>query len=86
MSLKDDIRCRMVERLEKLPHECEYEALIDEHGTQFAFPQSMLEMMMPLISGLFIRVAFKAGRKYPKECKATRMDIEKQIVRILKEW
>lgn len=77
---------RIAERLEKLPHECEYEALIYRHGTHFAFPQSMLEMMMPLISGLFIGVAFKAGRKYPKECKATRMDIEKQIVRILKEW
>ncbi|MBQ9141488.1 MAG: acyl-CoA thioester hydrolase [Lachnospiraceae bacterium] len=77
---------RMVERLETLPHECEYEAFTYEHGTHFAFPQSMLTMMMPVISGLFVGAAFKAARKYPKECKATRMDVDKNITRVLAEW
>ena len=77
---------RMMDRLKQLPHECDCKALIYEHGTHFAFPQSMLKMMMPVISGLFIGIAFKAGRKYGKECKATRIDIEKQLGEILKEW
>lgn len=77
---------RMVERLETLPHECEYEAFTYEHGTHFAFPQSMLTMMLPVISGLFVGVAFKAARKYSKECKATRVDVDKNVTRILAEW
>ncbi len=77
---------RMTARLEALPHDCEYEAFTYEHGTHFAFPQSMLTMMMPVISGLFVGMAFKAARKYPKECKATRMDVDHNITRILAEW
>ena len=77
---------RMVNRLESLPHECEYEAFTYEHGTHFAFPQSMIKMMLPVGSGLLVSAAFKAGRKYPKECKATRIDIDKNMTRILAEW
>lgn len=77
---------RMMERLEMLPHDSQYEALIYEHGTHFAFPQSMLEMMLPVISGLLVRAAFKAGRKYPKECKETRMDIDQRLMGVMKEW
>lgn len=77
---------RMMDRLKQLPHECDYKALIYEHGTHFAFPQSMLKMMMPVISGLFIGIAFKAGRKYPKECKETRLDIDEKIAAVIAEW
>lgn len=77
---------RMMARLENTPHECEYEALLYEHGTHFAFPQSMLKMMLPIGSGLLIRFAFKAGKQYPKECKATRIDIDKKLIKVMKEW
>lgn len=77
---------RMAERLERLPHECEYEAYTYKHGTHFVFPQSMLTMMLPVISGLLVRVAFKAGRKYPKECKATRIDVDKKLTKVITEW
>ena len=77
---------RMMARLENMPHECEYEALLYEHGTHFAFPQSMLKMMLPIGSGLLIRFAFKAGKQYPKECKATRIDIDKKLIKVMKEW
>lgn len=77
---------RMIKRLEEKPHECECEALTYEHGTHFAFPQSLLQMMMPIISGLFIGIAFKAGRTYAKECKEARLDIDKNLARVLAEW
>ena len=77
---------RMMNRLETLPHECEYEAFTYEHGTHFAFPQSMLQKMLPVVSVFFVGVVFKAGRKYPKECKATRIDVDKNMTRILAEW
>ena len=77
---------RMQERLSSLPHECEYQALIYEHGTHFVFPQRMLEMMLPLVSGLLVRFAFKAGKKYPKECKATRIDIDRKLSDVISRW
>ena len=45
---------------------CEVETLIYEHGTRFVFPQSMLTAMLPIGSGLLIRLMFKAGRQYLK--------------------
>lgn len=77
---------RMVERLENHPHECEYEALTYEHGTHFAFPQKMLEYMLPVGSGLLIRFAFKAGKQYSKECKNTRIDIDKRLGAVMSQW
>ena len=77
---------RMIGRLEHTPHECEYDALLYEHGTHFVFPQSMLDIMMPLIGGLFVGLAFKAGRKYPTECKRTRLDIDKKLSESILNW
>lgn len=76
---------RMTERLNSLPHESEYEALLYEHGTHFVFPQSMLKLMLPVGSGLMVK-AFKAGRRYPKECKATRIDIDEKLSKVIAEW
>lgn len=77
---------RMEQRLREWPHECEYESLLYEHGTHFAFPQSMLDIMMPVIGNLFVGLAFKAGRKYPKECKQARLDIDRNLTAAIKQW
>lgn len=77
---------RMERRLEEKPHECEYESLLYEHGTHFAFPQSMLDIMMPVIGSLFVGLAFKAGRQHPKECKATRGDIDCKLIDTIQNW
>lgn len=77
---------RMMKRLEEKPHDCEVEALIYEHGTHFVFPQSMLTTMLPIGSGLLIRLMFKAGREYPKECRETRTDIDEKLSKIIKKW
>lgn len=77
---------RMEKRLDALPHECEAETLLYEHGTHFVFPQSMLETMLPVGSGLLIRLMFKAGREYPKECRQTRLDIDEKLSHSILVW
>ena len=77
---------RMMKRLDTLPHDCTAEALLYEHGTHFVFPQSMLTTMLPVGSGLLVRLMFKAGRQYPKECKQTRLDIDEKLARFITEW
>lgn len=56
------------------------------HGTHFVFPEGMLKIMLPVGSGLFVKLAFQAAKKYSKECSQTRKDIEKRMNRTLAEW
>ena len=77
---------RMAERLKALPHDCTFESWIYEHGTHFAFPESMLKMMLPVGSGLLISFMFKAGKEHPKECRETRIDIDRRLKTALAEW
>lgn len=77
---------RMTQRLEERPRECSYEALLYAHGTHFVFPQGMMKKMMPVGVSLLVGLLFKAGRQHPKECKDTRVDIDRKIARILREW
>ena len=77
---------RMEQRLEEKLHECEYESLLYEHCTHFTFPQSMLDMMMPLIGSLFVGIAFRAGRQFLKECKQTRLDVDKKLSDAIRSW
>ena len=77
---------RMEERLSRLPHDCAWEALLYQHGTHFVFPDSMLRSMLPLGSGLLVRLMFRAGREHPKECKATRIDIDRRLQAALQAW
>ena len=77
---------RMQERLSLLPHECTAEAWLYEHGTHFAFPESMLKMMLPVGSSLLVGLMFKAGRQHRRECRETRIDIDRRLTALLKEW
>lgn len=77
---------RMDERLKSMPHESEYELALYPHGTHFVFPEGMLRMMLPVGSGLLARCAFRAAKLHPKECRATRMDIDNRVTRILQDW
>jgi len=76
---------RAMDRLNSRPHSSKAEAFTYEHGCHLLFPQSMLKTILPIGGGLFTR-AFAAGRKYPKECKNSRIDLDKRIVRTLNEW
>lgn len=77
---------RMEERLRRLPHDSTFESWLYTHGTHFAFPESMLKMMLPAGSGLFVSFMFKAGREHPKECRQTRIDIDRRLKKALSEW
>ncbi len=76
---------RMESRLEEKEHSCQAECFIYKHGTHFVFPEGMVKTMLPFIGDLLTMV-FAAGRKYPRECRETRVDIEKQVVRIVRDW
>lgn len=77
---------RMEERLSTLPHDCHFEAWLYEHGTHFAFPESMLKMMLPVGSGLLVSLMFRAGKEYPEECRQTRVDIDERLKAVLAAW
>ena len=67
-------------------HVREVEALTYQHGTHFVFLESMIKTMLPIGSGLFVKLALHAAREYPKECKTTREDIDRRISKVLEEW
>ena len=77
---------RMERRFAERPHSCDVEAAVYEHATHFAFPQSMLETMLPIGADPFVKRAFRAAKQYPKECRAAREDIERRIVAAIAEW
>lgn len=68
------------------PHTCRVESVIYEHATHFVFPESMLKTMLPIGSGIFMKLAFQAARKYPKECQSARMDIDQRVRNAVAEW
>lgn len=92
MKMKDDalweagkyIR-RMEKRLAQREHECSVESYIYEHATHFVFPEGMVKSMLPVGGDLITRF-FAAGRKYPKECKEARIDIDKRVTRAINDW
>ena len=77
---------RMEQRLSRLPHDSVVESWLYEHGTHFAFPESMLKMILPVGSGLLVSLMFRAGKEHPKACKETRMDIDRRLKKALAEW
>ena len=77
---------RMEKRLAEQPHTCAVEAVIYEHGTHFVFPDGMLRTMLPVGSALFVKLAFTAAKKYPKECKTARIDIDRRMTHVICVW
>ena len=77
---------RMEQRMKEYPHTCRLESVIYEHATHFVFPESMLKTMLPIGSGIFMKLAFQAARKYPKECRRARLDIDQRVRNAVAEW
>lgn len=42
--------------------------------------------MLPIGSGIFMKLAFQAARKYPKECQTARLDIDQRVKNAILEW
>ena len=90
---EDDVlwdTCKYIRRIEQrlceTPHECVFEAWLYKHGTHFAFPESMLKIMLPVGSSLLVSVMFRAGKEHPEECRETRLDIDRRLQKALREW
>ena len=77
---------RMKQRMKERSHTCRLEFVIYEHGTHFVFPESMLKTMLPVGSGLFVKLAFQTARKYPQECRSARFDIDHRVRNVVAEW
>ena len=77
---------RMEERLKRLPHDSTVECWLYEHGTHFAFPESMLKKMLPVGSALLVSLMFKAGKEHKKECRETRIDIDRRMKKAIAQW
>ena len=76
---------RMEKRLAEREHTCEVESYIYEHATHFVFPEGMVKTILPVGGDLLTRV-FAAGRKFPKECKAARIDIDRRVTQAVNAW
>ena len=57
----------------------------NKDGMHFVFPESLLNIMLPGLGNL-MPLIFSAGRKYPRECKAVRVDIDNKLNEIIREW
>ena len=77
---------RMKQRIKERPHTCRLESVIYKYGTHFVFPESMLKTMLPIGSGIFMKLAFQSAKKYPKECSRARMDIDRRVRNAVAEW
>ncbi|MDO5546195.1 MAG: acyl-CoA thioester hydrolase/BAAT C-terminal domain-containing protein [Eubacteriales bacterium] len=77
---------RMERRLAEHPHSCTVEAAVYQHGTHFVFPEGMIKTMLPVGSGLFVKLAFSAARQYPGECRETRLDIDRRLTEAIASW
>jgi hypothetical protein len=45
----------------------------------FVYPETMLQMMVPVLGDIFVKMAFVSARRHPKECKRTHMDIDRKL-------
>lgn len=77
---------RMEKRLADKAHDCEVEAVVYKHGTHFVFPEGLIKTMLPVGSSLFVTLAFKNSKKHSKECKNTRIDIDRRITKAINDW
>ena len=57
----------------------------NKDGMHFVFPESLLNIMLPGLGNL-MPLIFSAGRKYPRACKAVRVDIDNKLSGIIREW
>lgn len=77
---------RMETRLAGREHECSVEVAVYAHGTHFVFPEGMMKTMLPIGSGLFVKLAFRAAKQFPAECRSARIDIDRRITNAVGEW
>lgn len=63
-----------------------YMPFVYEHGTHFVLPESLLRMALPVGLKFVLPFIFRAAKEYPDACEATRIDIDRKLSAVLKEW
>ena len=51
-----------------------------------AVVEHYIESAEPVGSKLLVSLMFKAGKQYPKECRQTRIDIDRRLKAALEAW
>lgn len=77
---------RAEKRLSEKSHDCDAEFVTYKHGSHFVFPESLFKTIFPIGANILLKVMFKAAKEFPKECKETRIDIDKRLSKAIKEW
>ena len=77
---------RAEKRLTEKSHDCDAEFVTYKHGSHFVFPESLFKTIFPIGANILLKVMFKAAKEFPKECKETRIDIDKRLSKAIKEW
>lgn len=78
---------RMQKRLEERGSGCRCEALIYPHCSHFIFPESLLRLILPgFVTDRLLPVVFKETRGYVKECRESRIDLDRHIREMIREW
>jgi len=50
------------------------------------FPESVLKKALPVGADLLVKMSFSAAKKFPAECKAMRVDLDKQLSKEILNW
>ena len=77
---------RMDNRLKSRPNSCKYSVYLYEHGTHFVFPESVLKKALPVGADTLVNMSFSAAKKFPAECKAMRLDLDKKLTEEILNW
>lgn len=77
---------RMEKRLNDKHESCDYQALVYKYGTHYAFPENMLKSILPICSDKLVGLAFASAKEHSRECKETRIDIQKHFMEVIDKW
>ena len=91
---EDDVvwdTCRAIRRMQKRLEErgggCRCEVLICSHCSHFIFPESLFRRILPAFAVDWILPAvFRETRGYVKECRESRIDLDRRIRQMIREW
>ena len=68
------------------PWEMLVTSIITQNRNIPAICRSVELIMLPVGGKLFVGGAFRAGREYPKECRETRIDIDRKLRYVFRRW
>jgi len=78
---------RMQKRLEETGSGCRCEALIYQHCSHFIFPESLLRLFLPaFVVDWILPLVFRETRGYVRECRESRIDLDRHIRGMIREW